>query len=351
MERKKDHVEIVLNKDVKSDHNYWDDIKLVHQALPELDLDDVDLSTTLFGKKLGAPLIISAMTGGYAEAETINRNLAEAASEFQIGMGVGSQRAALEDESLERTYSVVKDYDIPLLMANLGAPQFVKQKGGDPYGMDEAIRAVKMIDADMLAIHLNYLQEVIQPEGDTRARDCLLAIKKIALRMPVVVKETGAGISYEAAVELRKCGVKGIDVGGLGGTSFSAVEYYRAKNLNDKSRERLGSAFWNWGIPTPVSLILADVGLPLIATGGIRNGSDIAKATVLGASASGVAGALLKATKESPQAVKDEIKNILDELRATMFLTSSMNIEELAKNEFVVTGRTSEWIDGIGWGE
>lgn len=351
MERKKDHVDIVLNKDVKSDYNYWDDIKLVHQAIPELGLDDVELSTTLFGKKLAAPLIISAMTGGYSEAENINRNLAEAASEFQVGMGVGSQRAAIEDEGMERTYSVVKDYDVPLLMANIGAPQFVKQKGGEPYGTDEAVRAMKMIDADMLAIHLNYLQEVIQPEGDTRAKGTLLAIKKIALQLPVVVKETGAGISYEAAVELRKCGVKGIDVGGLGGTSFSAVEYYRAKNLNDKSRERLGSTFWNWGIPTPVSLILADVGLPLIATGGIRNGSDIAKAAVLGASASGVAGVLLKAALDSPEAVKDEIRLILDELRATMFLTSSKNLEELAKNEFVITGRTSEWIDGIGWSE
>jgi isopentenyl-diphosphate delta-isomerase len=351
MERKKDHVEIVLNKDVKSDYNYWDDLTLVHQALPELDLEDIDLSTTLFGKKLGAPLIISAMTGGYAGAETINRNLAEAASEFGIGMGVGSQRAAIEDESVEKTYAVVREYDIPLLLANLGAPQFVKQRGGGPYGVDEAVKAMKMIDADMLAIHLNFLQEVIQPEGDTKARGCLLAIKKMALQLPVVVKETGAGISYEAAVELRKCGVKGIDVGGLGGTSFSAVEYYRAKNLNDGTRERLGSAFWNWGIPTPVSLILADVGLPLIATGGIRNGSDVAKAAVLGASASGVAGAVLKAAKESADAVKDEIRLILDELRATMFLTSSNNLEELAKNEFVITGRTSGWIDGIGWGE
>jgi isopentenyl-diphosphate delta-isomerase len=351
MERKKDHVEIVLNKDVKSDYNYWDDLTLVHQALPELDLEDIDLSTTLFGKKLGAPLIISAMTGGYAGAETINRNLAEAASEFGIGMGVGSQRAAIEDESVEKTYAVVREYDIPLLLANLGAPQFVKQRGGKAYGVDEAVKAMKMIDADMLAIHLNFLQEVIQPEGDTKARGCLLAIKKMALQLPVVVKETGAGISYEAAVELRKCGVKGIDVGGLGGTSFSAVEYYRAKNLNDGTRERLGSAFWNWGIPTPVSLILADVGLPLIATGGIRNGSDVAKAAVLGASASGVAGAVLKAAKESADAVKDEIGLILDELRATMFLTSSNNLEELAKNEFVITGRTSGWIDGIGWGE
>ncbi len=351
MERKKDHVEIVLNRDVKSDYNYWDDIILVHQALPELDLDDIDLSTTLFGKKLGAPLIISAMTGGYAEAEAINRNLAEAAGEFQVGMGVGSQRAAIEDPGLEKTYGVVKEHDIPLLLANLGAPQFVSQKGAAPYGIDEAVRAMEMIDADMLAIHLNYLQEVIQPEGDTTAKGCLLAIKKVALQLPVVAKETGAGISYEAAVELRKAGVKGIDVGGLGGTSFSAVEYYRAKNLNDGTRERLGSAFWNWGIPTPVSLILADVGLPLLATGGIRNGSDIARAAVLGASASGVAGALLKAARESAQAVKNELKLILDELRATMFLTSSKNLEELAKNEFVITGRTSGWIDGIGWGE
>lgn len=351
MERKKEHIDIVLNEDVRSKYNYWDDIKLTHQALPELDLEEVDASVNLFGKKLEAPIIISAMTGGFEEAEAINRNLAEAASELQIGMGVGSQRAALEDSKWEKTYNVIKEFDVPLLIANLGAPQFVTQKDRAPYDIDEAIKAMKMIDADILAIHLNYLQEVVMPEGDTFGKGCLLAIKKLALQMPVLVKETGAGISYEVAVQLRKCGVKGIDVGGLGGTSFSAVEYYRAKNFKDRKGERLGSTFWNWGIPTPVSLILADVGLPLIATGGIRNGLDIARAMVLGASACGLAGKILGASKESSRAVKDELELIIEELRAAMFLTSSKNLVELSKKEFVVTGKTSEWIEGIGWSE
>ncbi|MCK5548233.1 MAG: type 2 isopentenyl-diphosphate Delta-isomerase, partial [Thermoplasmata archaeon] len=282
MERKKDHIDIVLNEDVKSEHNYWDDIKLVHQALPELDLDEIDTSVELFGKELHAPLIISAMTGGFEDAKTINKNLAEAASELRIGMGVGSQRAALEDDKWEETYGVVKDFDVPLMIANLGAPQFIRQKDREPYGLDEAVKAMEMVDADILAIHLNYLQEVVQPEGDSFGKGCLLAIKKLALKLPILVKETGAGISNELAVELKKCGVIGIDVGGLGGTSFSAVEYYRAKNMDDKKRSKVGSTFWNWGIPTPVSLVLADVGLPLIATGGVRSGLDVARAVVLG---------------------------------------------------------------------
>ncbi len=351
MERKKEHVDIVLNENVRSEYNFWDDIRLVHQALSELNMDEIDTSVKLFGKELQAPIIISAMTGGFEAAEQINRNLAEAASELQIGMGVGSQRAALEDSGLERTYGVVKEFDVPLLIANLGVPQFAVKKGREPYGLDEAVRAMEMIDADILAIHLNYLQEVVQPEGDTFGRGSLLAIKKLALKLPIVVKETGAGISYEVAVELRKCGVKGIDVGGLGGTSFSAVEYYRAKKLEDKKRKRLGSTFWNWGIPTPVSLILADVGPPLIATGGIRNGLDIARAAVLGASAAGVAGQLLKAAKKSSKEVKQELELIIEELRAAMFLTSSKDIAELSTRDYVIIGKTAEWIEGMGWNE
>jgi isopentenyl-diphosphate delta-isomerase len=208
-----------------------------------------------------------------------------------------------------------------------------------------------MVDADMLAIHLNYLQEVVQPEGDVSAKGCLMAIRKLALQLPILVKETGAGISYEMAVELRKCGVKGIDVGGLGGTSFSAVEYYRAKGINDAARERLGSTFWNWGIPTPVSVILGSVGLPLIATGGVRSGLDIARAIALGASSAGTAGQILKAAKESAQAVRKELELMIEELRAAMFLTSSRDIAELSKRDYVILGRTESWLTGLGWSE
>jgi isopentenyl-diphosphate delta-isomerase len=351
MERKKDHIEIALKENVRSDYNYWDDITLVHQALPELSLDEIDTSVNLFGKRLQAPIVISAITGGFDAAEVINRNLAEAAGDLQIGMGVGSQRAAMEDGKWEKTYSVVKDFDVPLLIANLGAPQFTRQKGGEIYGLEEAVRAIDMVDADMLAIHLNYLQEVVQPEGDVSAKGCLMAIRKLALQLPILVKETGAGISYEMAVELRKCGVKGIDVGGLGGTSFSAVEYYRAKGINDAARERLGSTFWNWGIPTPVSVILGSVGLPLIATGGVRSGLDIARAIALGASSAGTAGQILKAAKESAQAVRKELELMIEELRAAMFLTSSRDIAELSKRDYVILGRTESWLTGLGWSE
>jgi isopentenyl-diphosphate delta-isomerase len=348
MERKKDHIEIALNQNVKADYNYWDDVKLVHQALPELDMDEIDFSQELFGKKLRAPIIISAMTGGYEDAGKINRNLAEAATKLQIGMGVGSQRAAIEDKKWEKTYSVVKEYNVPLLIANLGIPQFIKQGKREPYGLDEAMKAMEMINADVLAIHLNYLQEVIQPEGDTYSKGSMLAIKKLASKLPILIKETGAGISKEIALEVKRSRVKGIDVGGLGGTSFSAVEYYRAKSANDKKKERLGTVFWNWGIPTPVSVVMADVGLPLIATGGIRSGLDVARAICMGANAAGIASHVLKAAKESSQAVEQILELAIEELKASMLLTASKDLSAMSRKNCIVTGRTAEWFRSLG---
>lgn len=345
--RKKEHLEICLNEDVSSEHNYWDDIKLIHRALPEMDMEDIDTTTLIFGKHLDAPIIISAMTGGYREAESINKNLAEAASELGIGMGVGSQRQAIEDRSLESTYSVVKDYDIPLVIANLGAPQFVKQGDKEPFTVEDARRAMEMIDADILAIHLNFLQEVVQPEGDMKARGCLEEIQKLARFLPIIVKETGAGISRGTAMVLRTSKIKGLDVGGLGGTSFSAVEHFRAKNEKNSGKERLGKTFWNWGVPTPVSLIVANIGLPMIATGGIRSGLDAARALALGASCAGIASRILPFAKESSQAVVEELKLIIGEIRAAMFLTSSKTIPELEEANCVIVGETAQWISGI----
>lgn len=345
--RKKEHLEIVLNEDVSSDYNYWDDIRLIHRALPEIDMDEVNTETTIFGKKLAAPIIISGMTGGYKDAVDINKNLAEAAGELQIGMGVGSQRQAIEDSSLESTYSVVRDFDIPLMIANLGAPQFIRQGDKDPFTERDAKHAMEMIDADILAIHLNFLQEVVQPEGDMKARGCLEAISKLARFLPVIVKETGAGISRGTALALRNSKIRGIDVGGQGGTSWSAVEYYRAKKEENGRKERLGRTFWNWGVPTPVSVVVANVGLPLIATGGIRNGLDAAKAIVLGASSAGIASRLLPHAKKSAQAVIDELSLIVSEIRAAMFLTASKNVLQLQEANAVIFGDTAEWIGGI----
>ncbi|OGS51439.1 MAG: type 2 isopentenyl-diphosphate Delta-isomerase, partial [Euryarchaeota archaeon RBG_16_68_12] len=270
-QRKAEHVNIILNENVSAEYNYWADVHLVHRALPEIDLDDVDVSCTLLGRKLDAPLVISSMTGGFGMGREINESLAKAAAETGVAMGVGSQRAALEKPELADTYAVVKDYDVPLRFANLGAPQLVPQEGKRAYGLEDARRAMAMVDAHALIVHLNFLQEVVQPEGDRRGRGCLAAISRLAARLPVVAKETGAGISREVALALKRAGVRGIDVGGLGGTSFSAVEHYRAKKESASLKERLGATFWNWGIPTPASIVLADVGLPVIATGGVRS--------------------------------------------------------------------------------
>src|SRR5213594_3720398 len=225
-QRKAEHVNIILQENVSAEYNYWNDIHLVHDALPEIDLDAIDLSVKFFGKKLRAPLIISSMTGGFGGGKEINANLAKAAADVGVAMGVGSQRAALEKPELAPTYAVVKDYEVPLRFANLGAPQLVAQAGKRAYGVDDARRAMEMIDGHVLICHLNFLQEIVQPEGDHRAKGVLDAIRRLSAKFPVMAKETGAGISRGVAQRLKGAGVKGIDVGGLGGTSFSAVEYY-----------------------------------------------------------------------------------------------------------------------------
>src|SRR5437899_11964339 len=276
-QRKAEHVNIILQENVSAEYNYWNDVRLVHRAVPEIEPEGGCVVGKVPRKALQAPLIISSMTGGFAVGKEINANLAKGASEVGVAMGVGSQRAALEKPDLAPTYAVVKDYDVPLVLANLGAPQLVPQEGKRAYGVPDAKRAVDMIDADALIIHLNFLQEVVQPEGDRRAKGCLAAIRTLAARFPLMAKETGAGISRDTAQKLKAAGAKAIDVGGLGGTSFSAVEHYRARKEAASLKERLGATFWNWGIPTPASILLSDVGLPLVATGGVRSGLAVAK--------------------------------------------------------------------------
>jgi len=345
--RKGDHVEICANEDLSQDYVYWDDIKLVHNPLPEVDLDEVDTSITLFGRRLSAPLIISAMTGGYGKAEEINRNLASVAEKFGVGMGVGSQRAALENPEVARTYSVIKDYEIPLRIGNLGMPQLIKQGEGDPLGIEHGRAAMEMVDAHILAVHMNYLQEIVQPEGDTKSKGGLKALERFAAALPVLAKETGAGIPREAALRLKKAKVKGLDVGGLGGTSFAAVEYYRAKSAGDNARVNIGKTFWDWGIPTPVAVVVANVGLPLVATGGIRSGLDVARAVTIGASSAGMAGRLLPAALEGKEALEHEMRVMIDELKAAMFLVGAKDMKELAASKAIVTGRSKEWLDQL----
>ncbi len=344
-QRKAEHVNIILQENVSAEYNYWNDVRLMHNALPEIDLDDIDVSVKFFGKKLAAPLIISSMTGGFGMGKEINANLAKAAAEVGVAMGVGSQRAALEKPELAPTYAVVKDHEVPLIFANLGAPQLVAQEGKRAYGVADARRAVEMVEADALIVHLNFLQEVVQPEGDRRARGCLAAIQALASRFPLMAKETGAGISRETARRLKEAGVKAIDVGGLGGTSFSAVEHYRARKEAATLKERLGATFWNWGIPTPASVLLADVGLPLVATGGVRSGLDVARGIALGATMAGMAKPMLEAAKVSAESVVQELRSVIEELKAAMFLTGSTSIEELQDRPVIVSPPTASWLD------
>ena len=340
--RKDEHVRVSLEQKVTSEYNYWDDIELIHNALPEINKNDINLSTKLFNKKLGAPIIIASMTGGYPKAKKINENLAKAAEKYQIGMGVGSQRAALERKELIETYSIVKEYDIPLRFANIGASQITSW--GPEKAIENAEKMIEMIDADVFIVCLNFLQEAVMPEGESNAKGVLDAIAKLAkdLKTPVIVKESGAGISFDVAEKLSQTKIAGIDVGGLGGTSFSAIEHYRAKMINDKLHERGGKTFWNWGIPTPTSILhvgdATNWELPIIATGGIRNGLDAAKSIVLGADAAGIARHLLEPAMKDSKEVISEVDVIVKELRASMYLLGVDDIKKLHDCDWVIIG-------------
>ncbi|RLF15284.1 MAG: type 2 isopentenyl-diphosphate Delta-isomerase [Thermoprotei archaeon] len=338
--RKEEHVEIALREDVRADHNFWDDVRLYHNALPEMDIDDVDTSMTLLGKELDLPLIISGMTGGYRGGKKINETLAKVAENYQIGMGVGSQRSALENRKLEDTYSVIKDFDIPLKIANIGASQIARWSRKEL--LENVERMIGMIDADALAICLNLLQEVIQPEGEAHAKGCIKSMEIISdeFDVPIIAKETGAGISGEVAKRLIKVGISAIDIGGYGGTNFAAIEYHRAKRMKNWLYERLGKTFWEWGIPAPISLMeVSDAvrgKVEIIASGGIRNGLDIARSIALGADCAGMAYILLKKAVEGLDPAMREMEAIKHELRTAMFLTGSKEIEDLKRVEVEV---------------
>jgi isopentenyl-diphosphate delta-isomerase len=259
-------------------------------------------------------------------------------------MGVGSQRPAVENAKLENSFRIIREKaPTAFLIANIGAPQIAMKNS-----VNEAEKTVKMIDADALAIHLNPLQEAIQPEGETNYKGVLNKIKEIVqvLDVPVIVKETGAGISAEEAKKLESVGVGAIDVAGAGGTSWAAVEYHRAKKLRDEYRQRLGETFWDWGIPTAVSVaeVTQSVRLTVIASGGIRSGIDVAKALALGANLTGTALPVLRPATKGSEEVKKELQLILEELKNTMFLVGAESIQKLKKAPLVITGITAEWL-------
>ncbi len=349
--RKAEHIKISLEKNVRAKQisTGFESVHLVHKALPEIDRDKIHSSMKIFNHKLSAPILVGAMTGGTERAKKINSSIAEAIEELGLGMGVGSQRAAIEESKLESTYSVVRrKAPNAFLIANIGAPQLVCG-----YGVKEAEKVVEMIEADALAIHLNPLQEAIQPEGEANFAGVLEKIEEIAetLQVPVIVKETGAGISAEIAEKLGKIGVKGIDVSGAGGTSWAAVEYYRAKATEDVLHERLGESFWDWGIPTAVSLVEVSQSteLTVIASGGVRTGTDVAKALALGASLVSMATPILRPATKSASEVKKNLNIFIEELRNTMFLVGAESVEELKCVPVVLLGKTAEWLEKRGF--
>jgi len=331
--RKSDHIRINLDEDVRSGLTTGlERYRFIHRALPELDLDAVDLSLPLFKRCLQAPLLISSMTGGTEEASRINRTLAEAAQATGIAMGLGSQRAAIEHPELADTFRVRDAAPNILLFANLGAVQL-----NYGYGVEECRRAVDMIEADALILHLNAVQEAVQPEGDTRFGGLVGKIEQVcrALSVPVIAKEVGWGFSEEDARLLAGAGVAAIDVAGAGGTSWSQVEMHRAKT---ESQKRLASAFIDWGIPTADAILnvrRAAPNLPVIASGGLRTGLDIAKCIALGASLGGMAGPFLKAAAQSVELTVQTIEEIQREIRVCMFAAGVGSVEQLQKVQLV----------------
>jgi isopentenyl-diphosphate Delta-isomerase len=333
-QRKLDHLRICLEEDVAFDglSTGLEQFQLIHQALPELALDDVDTTTTFLGRRLSAPLLISAMTGGTESAEMVNRNLAVAAQKMGIAMCVGSQRAALVDPGLARTYRVRDVAPDILLFANLGAVQLNYE-----YGLDECIRAVEMIEADGLVLHLNPLQESLQTNGNTNFRDLLKKIQFVCthLPVPVVVKEVGWGLSGQAARLLVQAGVSALDVAGAGGTCWALVEKMRA---GDESLRRVAESFIDWGISTADSILMVKQEvptIPIVASGGIRTGIEVVKSICLGAGIGGMAIPFLKLATVSSEQVIDRLKEIILEMRIAMFCTSARTIAGLDRSYFL----------------
>jgi isopentenyl-diphosphate delta-isomerase len=325
--RKKEHLELCLDTDSVSSLSStgFEAYQFIHNALPELDIEEIDIGTTFLGKRLNAPILISSMTGGFELARKVNRNLAAAAQALGLAMGVGSQRVAIEEPSAASSFQVRDVAPDILLLANLGAVQL-----NYGYGIEQCRRAVAMIGADGLILHLNVLQEAVQPEGNRNFKGLSEKIASVCrdLEVPVIAKEVGNGISVDVATRLQRAGVRAIDVAGKGGTSWSAVEAQRAARMG----RRPDTAFADWGIRTEEALIgvrKALPELPLIASGGVRTGVDIAKAIALGADIAGLGQPLLGAALDSADKVIEFMAGVIHELKVTMLCAGAADLAAL----------------------
>jgi len=334
--RKADHIRINLEENVQFPRltTGLEKLRFMHRALPELDLEQVDTRITVFKKSLAAPLLISSMTGGTDQAMALNRTLAEAAQTHRIAMGLGSQRAAIEEPALARTFQVRDIAPDILLFANLGAVQL-----NYGYTVDQCRKAVDMIEADALILHLNVLQEAVQAEGNTHWSGLLKKIEEVCktVGVPVIAKEVGWGIAQDVAVDLTMAGVSAIDVAGSGGTSWSEVEYHRAPT---SFHAQIARSFADWGIPTAQCLDEIRRTIPnmiLFASGGLRDGIDVAKCVALGASLCGIAGPLLRAANESPEALDETLNIVTAQLRIAMMVSGVKDIDTLKETPLYPT--------------
>jgi isopentenyl-diphosphate delta-isomerase len=340
-ERKVDHLDLATSGDVGFKHTttLFECVRLVHDALPDLDLDAIDLSCTLLGKKLSAPILIAAMTGGAERAERINRELAAIAEERGYAFGLGSQRAMLKRSEAKSSYAVRSVAPSALVLGNLGVVQAAKMTSAEVQDLASAV------GADALCVHLNPAMELVQEEGDRDFRGGLDTLQRLSeeLTLPVIAKETGCGLSHTVAAKLRRVGVRHVDVSGAGGTSWVAVETQRAQ----PEKKALGQAYWEWGIPTAVSVAwVHSHGFDTVfATGGMQSGLDIAKAIALGASAGGIARAALQALERGgPSGARKFFDGVEAELRAALLLTGSANLAALRRAPRVVTGELKDWL-------
>lgn len=332
--RKADHLRICLEDDVQfRQTNGLDQYRFTHSCLPEVNLSEVDLKTQFLGKTLKAPLLISSMTGGTEQAKMINSRLAVAAQQHGLAMGVGSQRIAVENPNVAHTFAMRSLAPDAMLFANLGAIQL-----NYTYGLEQCLQVVDILEADALILHLNPLQECIQPHGDTNFKGLLAKIKQLCkqVNVPVIAKEVGNGISQEMATKLIEAGVDIIDVAGAGGTSWAKVESERAEN---NLQRRLGETFADWGISTAdciVQIREQHPNLPLIASGGLRNGMEVAKAIALGADLAGLAFPFLQAASESETAIDELIELLISELKTVLFCTGNANLTELKRSPSLI---------------
>lgn len=329
--RKADHLRICLEEDVQFNRltNGFDKYHFRHTCLPEIDLQDIDLSTQFLNKKLNYPLLISSMTGGTEQAKLINYRLAEVAQNHGLAMGVGSQRVAVEKPETADTFAIRKIAPSALLFANLGAVQL-----NYTYGLEQCLKVVDILEADALILHLNPLQECIQPRGDVNFKGLLNKIEHLCkvIPVPVIAKEVGNGISAEMAQKLVNVGVSAIDVAGAGGTSWAKVESERAEN---NLQRRLGQTFADWGIPTADCLVEIKESIPnvpLIASGGLRNGLEVAKAIVLGAELGGLAFPFLQAADRSEEALEELVQVLVAEIRTVLFCTGNQTLKQLQQS-------------------